>query len=385
MALACHSISHNPRPRTETLTLRPHKYADCRDDQIFPKSFSPKVGETVMIWKGFLFSLLALSSVAIAEIELGTERLQEELESDAEANGYSNIWAVELDEDDENLAHEIAASLGFKQDGRIGSLAGHFRFRPFQSEMRRKKRHAEDRTKVLNDHPRIRWAKRQEVLVREKRDFLDDEAFERMQRQVERRKRMLKDPEWPKQWYLYNYGQYNRYLKGSDINVVPVWERGITGKGVVVSILDDGLDHTHPDLKRNYDPRASFDLNSNDTDPFPNDKDPYNAHGTKCGGEVGAEANNEYCGAGVAPDVSLGGVRMLDGIATDQLEAAALSFNRDYVDIYSNCWGPKDDGKTFGRPGELGMKALQQGAEHGRNGTLSRTSFPKIRNRMIDR
>ena len=25
-----------------------------------------------------------------------------------------------------------------------------------------------------------------------------------------------------------------------DINVLPVWKKGITGKGVVVSILDDG-------------------------------------------------------------------------------------------------------------------------------------------------
>ena len=25
-----------------------------------------------------------------------------------------------------------------------------------------------------------------------------------------------------------------------DINVLPVWRKGITGKGVVVSILDDG-------------------------------------------------------------------------------------------------------------------------------------------------
>jgi len=36
------------------------------------------------------------------------------------------------------------------------------------------------------------------------------------------------------------------------MNVVPVWRKGITGRGVVVSILDDGIDHSHPDLQRNY-------------------------------------------------------------------------------------------------------------------------------------
>ena len=42
-----------------------------------------------------------------------------------------------------------------------------------------------------------------------------------------------------------------------------------SGKGVVVSILDDGIEWSHPDLKDNYDPEASIDLNDNDEDPFP--------------------------------------------------------------------------------------------------------------------
>ena len=54
---------------------------------------------------------------------------------------------------------------------------------------------------------------------------------------------------------------------------------------------------------------------------------------------------------------------MLDGKATDALEASGLSFGRDLVDVYVNCWGPKDDGKTFGKPGPLAAKALKQGAE----------------------
>jgi len=41
------------------------------------------------------------------------------------------------------------------------------------------------------------------------------------------------------------------------MNVVPAWQRGYTGKGVVVSILDDGIEKDHPDLKRNY-VRTSF-------------------------------------------------------------------------------------------------------------------------------
>jgi len=36
------------------------------------------------------------------------------------------------------------------------------------------------------------------------------------------------------------------------MNVIPAWLKGFTGKNVVVTILDDGIEKDHPDLKRNY-------------------------------------------------------------------------------------------------------------------------------------
>lgn len=36
------------------------------------------------------------------------------------------------------------------------------------------------------------------------------------------------------------------------MNVIPAWREGVTGKGVVVTILDDGLETDHPDLALNY-------------------------------------------------------------------------------------------------------------------------------------
>ena len=72
------------------------------------------------------------------------------------------------------------------------------------------------------------------------------------------------DPLFEKQWFL-NHGAAD----GSDMNVVPAWRRGFTGKGVVVTILDDGIQSNHPDLKLNYDPKASTDINDSDEDPMP--------------------------------------------------------------------------------------------------------------------
>ncbi|KII65078.1 PC3-like endoprotease variant A [Thelohanellus kitauei] len=113
---------------------------------------------------------------------------------------------------------------------------------------------------------------------------------------------------------------------------------------------------------------ASFDFNDNDPDPKPREEDPDNCHGTRCAGEAAAAAYNDICGVGVAYNAKIGGVRMLDGSATDALEASSLSFKNDYIDIYINCWGPKDDGKTFGKPGPLAAKALKEGASRGRKG-----------------
>ena len=36
------------------------------------------------------------------------------------------------------------------------------------------------------------------------------------------------------------------------MNVQRAWDMGYRGQGVVVSILDDGIEKDHPDLKQNY-------------------------------------------------------------------------------------------------------------------------------------
>lgn len=72
------------------------------------------------------------------------------------------------------------------------------------------------------------------------------------------------DPMFRQQWFINGGGR-----GGADMNVKPAWAKGYTGKGVVVSILDDGIQHNHPDLAQNYDPFASTDINDSDQDPMP--------------------------------------------------------------------------------------------------------------------
>ncbi|XP_036367005.1 PC3-like endoprotease variant B [Octopus sinensis] len=177
------------------------------------------------------------------------------------------------------------------------------------------------------------------------------------------------DPYFIDQWYLNNAGEI-REDSPLNLNVIPLWEKNITGRGIRICVLDDGLDYTHPDIARNYDAEASTNLNGNfgDSDPMPDNTNPRNSHGTHCAGVVAAEANNSVCGVGVAYDAKIGGIRMLDGIITDLLEAEALLFKPNYIDIYSASWGPVDDGIRMEGPGKYTKLALQMGVQQGRNG-----------------
>ncbi|CAG2237581.1 PCSK5 [Mytilus edulis] len=153
------------------------------------------------------------------------------------------------------------------------------------------------------------------------------------------------------------------------MNVKRAWEMGYTGKGVIVTILDDGIERDHPDLIKNYDPYASYDVNNKDSDPMPRyDPTNENRHGTRCAGEVSASANNSNCVVGVAFNSGIGGVRMLDGEVFDAVEATSLSFNKTHIDIYSASWGPDDDGKVVDGPGRLAWKAFEDGIKYGRGG-----------------
>ena len=119
-----------------------------------------------------------------------------------------------------------------------------------------------------------------------------------------------------------NILQYNKDKHLRHMNVEAAWDRGYSGAGVVVTILDDGIETDHPDLKRNYDKDASWDMNDGDDDPMmrytPGNTNRYNQdtvtksstknrHGTRCAGEVAATADNGICVPGIAFNAKIGG------------------------------------------------------------------------------
>ena len=55
------------------------------------------------------------------------------------------------------------------------------------------------------------------------------------------------------------------------------------------------------------------------------------------------------------------GIRIFSKSITDKIENG-LGYKRDKIDIYSNSWGPSDNGRSVIGPGLKGKRALKQGA-----------------------
>ncbi|QHT57760.1 S8 family serine peptidase [Cellulomonas sp. H30R-01] len=104
------------------------------------------------------------------------------------------------------------------------------------------------------------------------------------------------------------------------IRLPRAWEAS-TGEGVVVAVLDSGVDTTHEDLVARMLPGT--DLVDGDDDPA----DP-KGHGTLVAGSIAATGDNGTGGVGVAYDASVLPVRVLDTLltTTDSRAAAGIAW-----------------------------------------------------------
>jgi Ca2+-binding RTX toxin-like protein len=165
------------------------------------------------------------------------------------------------------------------------------------------------------------------------------------------------DPLKVVQWYL-------------DASGVTKLNGEITGAGVKIGVVDDGIDSTHPDLQNQLDTSAAYDtqFNSQNGDPkYPTLIGlPPDNHGTLVAGIIAAEANNETGIVGVAPDAELVSTRVK--WTWDQItEALSRQWN---FDVSNNSWGaisPFSD--NFNSTSlTFAWQALRRGVEDGRDG-----------------
>jgi len=183
------------------------------------------------------------------------------------------------------------------------------------------------------------------------------------------------------QWYLDNEGQ-NAGLSGIDLNTQGAWN-DYTGDGIVIGVVDDGIDYNHPDISPNFLSQYSYDYCGNDTDVMPVDSfddgiDEVDWHGTAVAGIVAGKGDNNLGITGVAYNASIVGLRLVAGdceyeyndehTLNDLAISETLVHEIEKIDIYTNSWGPPDSGFRLGGAGPLSIASIEYGIAEGRDG-----------------
>lgn len=159
------------------------------------------------------------------------------------------------------------------------------------------------------------------------------------------------DPFFKYQWGLHNTGQVLDHLPypalhpvfDADIDAPNAWEVATGSSGIVVAVLDTGVDYTHPELTQNIwrnteeivgngvdddgngyvDDVIGYDFAYGDADPSD-----FDGHGTHVAGTIGAVGGNGMGVTGVAPGTSIMPVKVLNdrGYGSNQRIAMGINY-----------------------------------------------------------
>ena len=164
----------------------------------------------------------------------------------------------------------------------------------------------------------------------------------------------ISDPLYACQWHLNS-------LVGGAINAEAAWSEGITGDGVNVAVVDDGMYFTHEDLRDNVDTSRNHDYTGSGSIYTPLEH-----HGTHVAGIIAARDNGIGV-RGVAPRATVYGYNFLAGETTVFNAVDAMTRNRVATAVSNNSWGPVDN-PGLGRAGTFWEQAVRTGLNTGYGG-----------------
>jgi subtilisin family serine protease len=138
------------------------------------------------------------------------------------------------------------------------------------------------------------------------------------------------DPLEAEQWYLH----------ASDTNAsIGLSDTVFSGRGIVIAIVDDGIERSHEDLAQATGLGHVTYLPPNvDFGDAP--------HGTAVAGIIAAVRGNGIGGRGIAPEANLIALNAVRTPAVSNF-ADALARNLEFVDVSQNSWG---DFNAWGEP-----------------------------------
>jgi len=166
----------------------------------------------------------------------------------------------------------------------------------------------------------------------------NDNAKDLLESTVETKQVMVADEFWKWLWGI-------RKVKAPQ-----AWELGYTGEGIIVAVVDTGVDGTHPDLQgqlvQGYRPRERQTLSPDmDSSVFGG------PHGTHVAGTIAAKRDGRGV-VGVAPNAKIMPIVIFDegGYIGDDLVALGFLWAAERgARIFSNSWGGKRYSITLAR------------------------------------
>ena len=163
---------------------------------------------------------------------------------------------------------------------------------------------------------------------------------------------LANDPLAAQQWPLRNTGQ-TAYadtggVAGMDMHLSTTYGLGVTGAGVIVAVVDTGLEIGHEDLAANV-VAGSWNFQTATSDPSPGVTVTDGDHGTSVGGIIGMVYGNGKGGMGVAPGASLNGYNLLASANTQTLANFTRSLGGSTANpasreawVFYLSWGQQD-------------------------------------------
>ncbi|XP_033109452.1 furin-1-like [Anneissia japonica] len=194
---------------------------------------------------------------------------------------YSSFYAAHVVGSSVEAA-ELATKYGYTYHGQIGSLTDYYLFSHGDIKRRSILPSSGEHINIKSE-PMVKWFEQQiHMSVSVSYTHLDVYKRQTLLRS-NREAQLIGDPDYDTLHILLRkvYVYPHRYIKhcglcislnsssGSDHRVVEAWQQGYTGKGIVVTVIDDGIERNHPDLIANFEPLASYDFIDWDNDPLP--------------------------------------------------------------------------------------------------------------------
>ncbi len=147
------------------------------------------------------------------------------------------------------------------------------------------------------------------------------------------------DPDFEEQWGLANAGQQSSWTPGADVGALLAWDISLGADDIVIAIIDEGVDLSHPDLDQLV---SGYDATNGPSISGPGSPTANEAHGTAVAGIALATRDNNQGVSGLAPNCRIMPIRVGYGspfTTADWIVNSFLFATDNGADVLCNSWG----------------------------------------------